>query len=58
MDIKGFFKNTVAFFSEHISQVFPIQFVLTLMLPDCLGLFFIHLKLELLTPFPAPNDEK
>ena len=22
------------------------------------GLFFIHLKLELLTQFPAPNDEK
>ena len=31
---------------------------LTLMLPNCFGLFFIHLKLELLTQFPAPNDEK
>ena len=31
---------------------------LTLLPPDCLGLFFIHLKLELLTQFPAPNDEK
>ena len=28
------------------------------MLRNCLGLFFIHLKLELLTQFPAPNDEK
>ena len=25
---------------------------------NCLGLFFIHLELELLTQFPAPNDEK
>ena len=31
---------------------------LYLTLPDHLGLFFIHLKLELLTQFPAPNDEK
>ena len=32
--------------------------LLTLMLPIFLKLFFIHLKLELLTQFPAPNDEK
>ena len=25
---------------------------------DFFRLFFIHLKLELLTQFPAPNDEK
>ena len=31
--------------------------LLILMLLNCLGLFFIHLKLGLLT-FPAPNDEK
>ena len=28
------------------------------MLPILIGLFFIHLELELLTQFPAPNDEK
>ena len=28
------------------------------MLSNCFGLFFIHLKLELLTQIPAPNDEK
>ena len=28
------------------------------MLPNCSGQFFIHLKLELLTQYPAPNDEK
>ena len=28
------------------------------MMLNCLSLFFIHLKLELLTQFPAPNDEK
>ena len=27
-------------------------------LMNCLFLFFIHLKLELLTQFPASNDEK
>ena len=27
-------------------------------LMNCLFLFFIHLKLELLTQFPATNDEK
>ena len=31
---------------------------LTRMLPNYFALFFIHLKLELLTQFPAPNDEK
>ena len=31
---------------------------LTLMLPIFFKLFFIHLKLELLTQFPAPNNEK
>ena len=31
---------------------------LTLMVPNRLELFLIHLKLELLTQFPAPNDEK
>ena len=31
---------------------------LTLVLLNCLFLFFIHLKLELLTQFPASNDEK
>ena len=30
----------------------------SLMLPNCFGLFSIHLKLELLTQFPAPNVEK
>ena len=30
---------------------------LTLLLLNCLFLFFIHLKLELLTQFPASNDE-
>ena len=25
---------------------------------ECLSLFFIHLKLELLTQIPASNDEK
>ena len=30
----------------------------TLELLSCLYLFFIHLKLELLTQFPASNDEK
>ena len=28
------------------------------MQPNCLGLFYIHLELELLTQFPAANDEK
>ena len=28
------------------------------MVPNCSGLFFVHLKLELLTQFPAANDEK
>ena len=32
--------------------------MLTLMLPIFFGLFFIDLRLELLTQFPAPNDEK
>ena len=32
--------------------------VLTLVLLNCLFLFFIHLKLELLAQFPASNDEK
>ena len=32
--------------------------VLTLVLLNCFKLFFIHLKLELLTQFPASNDEK
>ena len=32
--------------------------VLTLVLLNCLFPFFIHLKLELLTQFPASNDEK
>ena len=29
-----------------------------LVLLNCFKLFFIHLKLELLTQFPASNDEK
>ena len=29
---------------------------LTGMLPNYFGVFFIHLKLELLTQFPAPNN--
>ena len=31
---------------------------LILILPIFFRLFLIHLKLELLTQFPAPNDEK
>ena len=31
---------------------------LTFTLLSYCALFFIHLKLELLTQFPAPNDEK
>ena len=31
--------------------------MLTLMVLRYLRLFFMHLKLELLTQFPAPNDE-
>ena len=31
---------------------------LTLVLLDCLFMFFRHFKLELLTQFPASNDEK
>ena len=34
-----------------------LEVSLTLMLPIFFGLF-IHLKLELLAQFPAPNDEK
>ena len=30
----------------------------TLVMLNCLLLFFIHLKLELLTQFPVTNDEK
>ena len=40
----------------HIS--FPIDSDLTLVLLNCFKLFFIHLKLELLTQFPASKDEK
>ena len=32
--------------------------ILTIALLNCLLLFFIHLKLELLTQFPASTDEK
>ena len=35
-----------------------IDSVLTLVLLNCLFPFFFHLKLELLTQFPASNDEK
>ena len=31
--------------------------LLTILMRNCLFLFFIHLKLELLTQFPASNDE-
>ena len=41
--------------SESSSSIFLI---LTVMLLNCLFLFFFHLKLELLTQFPASNDEK
>ena len=36
--------------------VLPSLF-LTFSLPNSVGLFFIHLKLELLTQFPTPNDK-
>ena len=36
----------------------PLKISLTPILLNCFGLFFIHLKLELLTQFPAANDEK
>ena len=36
----------------------PHSIVLTLVLLNCLFLFFIHLKLKLLKRFPASNDEK
>ena len=38
-------------FVDHVS-------LLTLVLLNCFKLFFIHLKQELLTQFPASNDEK
>ena len=38
--------------------MYILTLVLALMLPVFLSLFFIHLELELLTQFPAPNDEK
>ena len=39
-----------------VIESFKVLF-LTQML-NCSDLFFIHLKLELVTQFPAPNDEK
>ena len=49
--------------SIHVYDIVPTLImhsdgVLTLTLPSCCGLFPIHLKLELLTQFPAPNDKK
>ena len=35
-----------------------VQFQLTLVLLNCYNCIFRHLKLELLTQFPASNDEK
>ena len=35
-----------------------LSVIVPLALPNCLFLFFINLKLELLTQFPASNDEK
>ena len=35
-----------------------LNFNVTLVLLKCLLLFFIHSKLELLTQFPASNEEK
>ena len=43
--------------TSHSDQYFCIG-ILTLVLLNCLKLFFIHFKLELLTQFPASNDEK
>ena len=40
------------------SNEYYLYIVLTSLLLHCLLLFFIHLKLELLTRFPASNDEK
>ena len=37
---------------------FQIMPFLTLVLLNCFRLFFVYLKLELLTQFPASNDEK
>ena len=34
------------------------NWLLTLVLLNCLNFIFRHLKLELLTQFPAANDEK
>ena len=48
--------------SSTIVNPFPAENLaalgLILLLLNCLVLFFIHLKLELLTQFPASNDEK
>ena len=37
---------------------FQSKFLLTLVLLNCFNRIFRHLKLELLTQFPASNDEK
>ena len=47
--------------ADHVFSSFYLlikSLLLALMLPHFFKPFFIHLKLELLTQFPAPNEEE
>ena len=51
--LESFLWKTLCNIIAHI-----ILYILTLVLLNCLFPFFVHLKLELLTQFPASKDEK